>query len=40
MASIKAAGAQPVTLGPLVLRSETAAVVMLSIVNYEMGLFR
>jgi 16S rRNA (uracil1498-N3)-methyltransferase len=36
MASIKTAGALPITLGPLVLRSETAAVYCLSILNYEL----
>jgi 16S rRNA (uracil1498-N3)-methyltransferase len=39
MEAIQAAGAQPVTLGPLVLRSETAALCALCIINYEMGLF-
>jgi len=34
--TIKAAGALPITLGPLVLRSETAAVYCLSILNYEL----
>ncbi len=34
--AIQAAGAQPITLGPLVLRSETAATYCLSIINYEM----
>ena len=32
---IQAAGALPITLGPLVLRSETAATYCLSVVNYE-----
>jgi 16S rRNA (uracil1498-N3)-methyltransferase len=35
MAAIKAAGALPITLGPLVLRSETAALCALSIINHE-----
>jgi 16S rRNA (uracil1498-N3)-methyltransferase len=34
--TIKANGALPITLGPLVLRSETAAVYCLSIVSYEL----
>jgi 16S rRNA (uracil1498-N3)-methyltransferase len=34
--SIMSAGALPVTLGPLVLRSDTAALYCLSMVNYEM----
>jgi len=34
--SVLAAGALPVTLGPLVLRSETAAFYCLSMVNYEL----
>jgi 16S rRNA (uracil1498-N3)-methyltransferase len=36
MAAIEAAGAKPITLGPLVLRAETAAVYCLSILNYEL----
>ncbi|MGA2174972.1 MAG: 16S rRNA (uracil(1498)-N(3))-methyltransferase [Verrucomicrobiota bacterium] len=36
MDAIKNAGALPMTLGPLVLRSETAAVYALSIINYEL----
>jgi 16S rRNA (uracil1498-N3)-methyltransferase len=36
MAAIKGAGALPMTLGPLVLRSETAALCALSIINYEL----
>ncbi|MCX7824750.1 MAG: 16S rRNA (uracil(1498)-N(3))-methyltransferase [Verrucomicrobiae bacterium] len=36
MNSIKAAGALPITLGKLVLRSETAAIYCLSILNYEL----
>jgi len=35
--AIKASGAYPITLGPLVLRTETAAIYCLSIVNYELG---
>jgi 16S rRNA (uracil1498-N3)-methyltransferase len=31
----KSVGAQPITLGPLVLRSETAAIYCLSVLNYE-----
>ncbi len=34
--TIQAAGALPITLGPLVLRTETAAVYCLSILNYEL----
>lgn len=34
---VKAGGAFPITLGPLVLRSETAAVYCLSIANYEIS---
>jgi len=34
--AIKAQGALPITLGPLVLRTETAAVYCLSILNYEL----
>jgi 16S rRNA (uracil1498-N3)-methyltransferase len=36
MDAIKAAGAHPITLGPLVLRTETAATYCLSILNYEL----
>jgi 16S rRNA (uracil1498-N3)-methyltransferase len=36
ISDIQAAGARPITLGPLVLRSETAAVYCLSILNYEL----
>ena len=36
MNSIKSAGALPITLGRLVLRSETAAIYALSILNYEL----
>jgi len=34
--AIESGGARPITLGPLVLRSETAAVYCLSILNYEL----
>jgi 16S rRNA (uracil1498-N3)-methyltransferase len=34
--AIKVAGAHPITLGPLVLRTETAATSCLSILNYEL----
>src|SRR5262245_22768229 len=34
--AIRASGAMPITLGPLVLRSETAAIYCLSIINYEL----
>ena len=34
--AIQASGALPITLGPLVLRTETAAVYCLSIINYEL----
>jgi 16S rRNA (uracil1498-N3)-methyltransferase len=34
--AIKKSGALPITLGPLVLRSETAAIFALSIINYEL----
>ena len=34
-AAIRAAGTQPITLGPLVLRTETAAIYCLSVLNYE-----
>ncbi len=34
--AIKTAGALPITLGPLVLRSETAAIYCLSVLNYEL----
>ena len=36
-AAIRASGALPITLGPLVLRVETAATYCLSIVNYELS---
>jgi 16S rRNA (uracil1498-N3)-methyltransferase len=35
--AIKASGAHPITLGPLVLRTETAAICCLSVLNYEMS---
>jgi 16S rRNA (uracil1498-N3)-methyltransferase len=35
LALIKTSGAQPITLGPLVLRTETAAIYCLAILNYE-----
>ncbi len=35
--AIKASGALPMTLGPLVLRTDTAAVYCLSIINYELS---
>jgi 16S rRNA (uracil1498-N3)-methyltransferase len=34
--AIKAGGAYPITLGPLVLRTETAATYCLSVLNYEL----
>jgi 16S rRNA (uracil1498-N3)-methyltransferase len=37
MEAIKGAGALPITLGPLVLRSETAALCALSIINHELS---
>ena len=36
MSAVKSAGALPITLGRLVLRSETAAVYCLSVLNYEL----
>jgi 16S rRNA (uracil1498-N3)-methyltransferase len=36
LALIRASGARPISLGPLVLRSETAALYTLSIINYEL----
>ncbi len=35
-AAVQAAGAQPITLGPLVLRADTAAIYCLSVLNYEL----
>jgi 16S rRNA (uracil1498-N3)-methyltransferase len=37
LAAIEKSGALPITLGPLILRSETAAVYVLSIITYELG---
>jgi 16S rRNA (uracil1498-N3)-methyltransferase len=37
VAAIEKSGARPITLGPLVLRSETAAVYVLSVINYELS---
>lgn len=37
MSATKSAGFEPITLGPLVLRCETAAVYALSILTYELG---
>lgn len=34
--AIQAAGARPITLGPLVLRADTAAIYCLSVLNYEL----
>ncbi len=39
IAAIEAAGAGAITLGPLVLRVETAAVYCLSVINYELQFF-
>lgn len=36
IAQVQAAGAHPITLGPLVLRTETAATYCLSVLNYEL----
>lgn len=36
LGSIKSAGALPITLGPLILRSDTAAIYCLSVLNYEL----
>jgi 16S rRNA U1498 N3-methylase RsmE len=35
MSAIRSAGALPITLGPRVLRSETAAMYCLAVLNYE-----
>jgi 16S rRNA (uracil1498-N3)-methyltransferase len=35
-AAVQAAGTQPITLGPLVLRADTAAIYCLSVLNYEL----
>ncbi len=37
LAAIEKSGARPLTLGPLILRSETAALYTLSIINYELS---
>ncbi|HMD60288.1 MAG TPA: RsmE family RNA methyltransferase, partial [Opitutaceae bacterium] len=37
MSHSRAAGFEPITLGPLVLRCETAAVYALSVLGYELG---
>lgn len=34
--AVQAAGAKPITLGPLVLRADTAAIYCLSVLNYEL----
>jgi 16S rRNA (uracil1498-N3)-methyltransferase len=36
MSMIKSVGALPITLGPLILRSDTAAIYSLSVLNYEL----
>ena len=36
ISAIKSGGALPISLGPLILRSETAAIYCLCILNYEM----
>ena len=36
LSALEAAGARPITLGPLVLRTETAAVYCLSVISYEL----
>lgn len=36
LAALQSVGARPITLGPLVLRIETAAVYCLSVINYEL----
>ena len=36
LAALQSAGARPISLGPLVLRTETAALYCLSIINYEL----
>jgi 16S rRNA (uracil1498-N3)-methyltransferase len=35
--AIRASGAKPITLGPLVLRSDTAALYLISVINYELS---
>ncbi len=37
MGAVKSAGSLPITLGRLVLRSETAAIYSLSVLNYELN---
>jgi 16S rRNA (uracil1498-N3)-methyltransferase len=37
MSAAKSAGFEPITLGQLVLRCETAAVYALSVLSYELG---
>jgi 16S rRNA (uracil1498-N3)-methyltransferase len=39
-AALRSAGARPISLGPLVLRAETAAVAGLAVIQYELGLSR
>jgi len=39
-AAIQTAGARPISLGPLVLRADTAAIYCLSVVNYEISASR
>jgi 16S rRNA (uracil1498-N3)-methyltransferase len=36
LAAIRGAGARPISLGPLVLRCDTAALYALSVINYEL----
>jgi len=36
LAALQSDGAQPITLGPLVLRTDTAAIYCLSVINYEL----
>jgi 16S rRNA (uracil1498-N3)-methyltransferase len=36
ISAIKASGAEPITMGRLVLRTETAAIYSLSVLNYEL----
>ena len=38
LSQLQSAGAQPITLGPLVLRTDTATVYCLSVINYELQL--
>lgn len=37
LAAVRSSGACPITLGPLVLRSDTAAIYTVSVINYELG---